>query len=128
METDEARGEFEESLVDVLATVVAHSEASKGMKPTDRPFDDPAIHAQSAAVFAAALGQMRLDSQPPQQLSGRLAIIGAISIDFFRPRTRMARLAAHRRDVDQQWDQFRNVRRAEERVLAKLAPWSELAP
>jgi hypothetical protein len=99
MEANEAGGKFEESFLNIGAAVISHAKASERMEPTDRAFDDPAVHAQTTAMFRAPLGQVRLDSEPTQQATGWLAIVGAVRVDFIRTRTRMAGLAAHRRDV-----------------------------
>src|SRR5262249_1705569 len=46
-----------------------HAQPAELMEPTDRSFDDPAIHAQTTAVGGATLGQFRLDPAIAQLLS-----------------------------------------------------------
>jgi hypothetical protein len=71
---------------------MANQEASKGAKPGDRPFDDPAmaIGPKTAAVLVAAVQVVAAvragqhDAASRQPTPPRVAVIGAIADQMFR--------------------------------------------
>ncbi|MFC4507700.1 MULTISPECIES: hypothetical protein [Streptomyces] len=64
---DEAGGESEEGLVDVVASLPSDAQAAKAVQPGDRSFHDVPEDAQAGAVGLATFGDDRADAAPPQQ-------------------------------------------------------------
>src|SRR5260370_1218889 len=62
------------------ASFISYAKATLLVKPTDGAFDHPADFSQPAAMFGAALGEKRYDSQPSQDFTRGLRIVGAITV------------------------------------------------
>ena len=54
---DDSAGQFEQRLVDVGSSFVAHAQAPKVMEPGEGARDDPATLSQAAPVRHTSLGQ-----------------------------------------------------------------------
>src|SRR3569833_2838646 len=60
--------------------VVAHTQASKLMQPGEGALDDPARHAEMAAMSGTTLSKLRMDATLPQDTTIALAIISTIGL------------------------------------------------
>ena len=58
--------------MNVLSPVISSAKPAEVMEPVDRPFNDPAMDSHTTAVFVAALGQVRCDAKPVQQITSWL--------------------------------------------------------
>jgi hypothetical protein len=99
----------EEGLVDVVASVVADSEAAVLVEPGDRSFDDPAVAAESGAVRALGPRDPRLDVAAAELAAALAGVVGAVAIEPVWATTRPAAVSAHRRDRVHEWDHLRDV-------------------
>ena len=89
--------------MDVGATFAADAETLELVQPADRPLDDPARRAQSAAVSRSAMGDDRLDVPRPQRGFVRAGVVGPVRLRARRPEARPSALALERRDgVDEE--------------------------
>jgi len=94
--------EFEECVVDVIATFAADAEAAELMQPADRSFDDPTKDAQATAMFCVSSRQHRLNTPTSQLLAMSMRVVSAIALNPLGTLPWPAALAAHRRNrVDQ---------------------------
>ena len=107
--TDENATQHHESLVDIVATLVAHTETAKLVEPGQTAFNYVADLSQAAAVSRAALRYERVDIPRQQGQSPGSAVIGPICKQRPRPATGTPRLARHRRHLVNQGDQLCNV-------------------
>lgn len=82
--------------MDIVATIVSCSEASKLMEPRQCSFHRPAKDAESAAVLRVAFRQHRLDAAPSKRLPVGFGIIPPVSLHGVWPFARTARFAADR--------------------------------
>jgi len=64
---------------------IANSQAAKLMQPRQRPFHNPAIFAQAAAMFGPSSVQHRLYPKLVQNLSLSLRIIRTVALNTFWP-------------------------------------------
>lgn len=76
--SDAGLSEPDESFVDVIAAIVACSESSKAVKPTQSALRNPAEHTQAAAVFGVPFGQVRFDVAFREFFAVRLRIAGPV--------------------------------------------------
>ena len=67
---DEAGGEAEEGLVDVVASLPTDPQSSEAVQPGDR--------AQAGAVFHASFGDDRADAAVPEQAAVLVVVVGAV--------------------------------------------------
>lgn len=79
----------------IIATFIANAQAAKLMQPAERPFHHPTVLAEATAVRRVPLRQDRLNAQPTQDLTMRLGIIAAVSLDTLGATSRMADFASH---------------------------------
>lgn len=97
---------------------VSQVESTKAMQPRQRALDDPAGASESAAVRAAAFGQLAGDPAPFECVAMRLRVIPPIALHEARFAQRPARTAAQRRNAIDERQQlchvcrFADVRRA----------------
>jgi len=71
--------------VDVGTTLEADPQSAELIKPAQRPFDDPAALAQSAAVFGVSAGNGRGNPQDPQSHAMIVRVIRPIRVQQVRP-------------------------------------------
>src|SRR3954470_4678416 len=83
-ETDQAAGEPEERLLDLGVAVQAAAQPAERVQPRDGPLDDPAVHAQPAAVPGISGRQDRGDPQPPEPPPRRLGVVTAVPVQAVR--------------------------------------------
>ncbi len=88
---------------------VSQIESTKSVEPGERALDDPAGSTQSAAVGAAALGQLTGDPAPREFVAMRLRVVPAIPLHQARPPQRPTRASAQRRDAIDERQQLRHV-------------------
>lgn len=62
--THQSAGQGEKRLMHARPSLVAEIESTKAMQPPQGAFDDPARASQTAAVEAAAFGQLTADPSP----------------------------------------------------------------
>ncbi len=88
---------------------VAHVETAKSVQPRQCAFDDPARAAKATAVWCSAFRELRHDAAPVKDITVRLGIVPAVSLDErgFAPGT--AGSAAQRWDAFHQWQQLGDV-------------------
>lgn len=82
---DRADDEAEEGFADVVASFPADAQAAEAVPPEDRPLDDPAECAQTAAVRFPSFGdQVRRGRRMPQVAPpGRLFAISPAAVDLY---------------------------------------------
>jgi hypothetical protein len=80
-ETDQDAPEREECFVDVWSSFKADPQTAELMKPAIRSFDDPAKHAQAAAVFRVAFGEHGSNTATPQSHAMGFGIVRAIALN-----------------------------------------------
>src|SRR6202008_93499 len=107
--THDGAAEFEERLVYVRSALVAHTQTSELMQPSDRARDSPASGTQAAAVFGVAAGKQRIDAAISQRISMRLRIVAAIPLHQVGFVTRAPQLAGDRWNSIHQRQQLGNV-------------------
>src|SRR5258707_1058633 len=78
--------------MDVVPEVITHAEPTKLMKPTNRSFYYPAIHAQATPMRRTPLGQLWVDAAVAQFLSFLLVVKTPVAQDFVWTLTWMSRL------------------------------------
>jgi hypothetical protein len=66
--------------VNARSTLVADRQTPKAMQPGDGALDDPTGTAQPAAVWSAALGELRGNPAPRQLVAVRLRIVGGVAL------------------------------------------------
>ena len=84
-------------------------ESTKAMKPRQRALDDPAGASESAAVRAAAFGQLAGDPAPFEFIAMRLRVIPAIALHEAWFPQRPTRTTAQRRNAIDERQQLRHV-------------------
>jgi hypothetical protein len=65
--------------MDVGSFLITDAQSPKLIEPSERPLDDPAPSAQSAAVFGVALGEPRYDAARTQTLPDCFRIITTVA-------------------------------------------------
>ena len=75
---DQAAAEAEQGLVEVVAAFVAGSQASELVQPGEGAFDDPAVAAETGAVFGAAAGDAMGDAALAQQAAVLVVVIATV--------------------------------------------------
>lgn len=71
--------------MDVGTTLEADPQSAELIKPAQRPFDDPAALAQSAAVFGVSVENGRGNAQDSQSHAMIVRVIRPIRVQQFRP-------------------------------------------
>jgi hypothetical protein len=89
---DQSATQGQECLVKVRPFFVAHAQSPALIQPSERPLDDPAPSAQSAAMFGVALRKKRDNASLTQTLPDRLGVITAVAQHAIRS---MARTPTH---------------------------------
>src|SRR5262249_50292159 len=79
-QTDDGKAQTEEGLLDLREPVQTTPPTPKGMPPGNGPFHEPAIDAQTAAMFPAPFAHDRQDPQPTQHLPHRLGIVPGVPL------------------------------------------------
>jgi len=89
--------------VDVIALLVTDPQSAEFKQPSKNTFHNPAMFAQTTAVFRMSLGDQRLNAAPTQRLADfGFGIIGSIRKHFFRsPSASPIRTPDRRHSVDQ---------------------------
>jgi len=67
--------------MDVGATFVADGQPSKAMQPRDRALNDPARHAEAAAVWSPAAREHRGDAARAQTVTVGLRVVAAVALE-----------------------------------------------
>ena len=106
---DQAGGEAEESLVDVVASFPADPQSSETVQPGDRALYYPAENAQAGAVFDASFGDDRADAAVPEQAAVLVVVVGAVGEQGIGSASGSADDACHGRNLVQQRQQLRDV-------------------
>ena len=106
---DEAGGEAEEGLVDVVAPLPADTKPAEAVEPGDGAFDDPAENAQARAVWLAAFGDHRPDTALPQQPPVLVVVVAAVSEEHVRPSSWPADDAGYRGNLVEQGQELGDV-------------------
>ena len=91
--------------MNILATLITNSQASKLMQPGQRPFDHPAIEPQAAAVSGSPPGQHRFDPHLAQGPAMRLGIIPTVAVQRVKTKTGTAGPSRHGGNGVDQWQQ-----------------------
>jgi len=76
----EGATERKERLMDVRPPFVSDAQPAVLMQPRQRPFDDPPVYTQPAAVFGASLRKNGLDASTAKELPVRFGIIRSIPL------------------------------------------------
>ena len=84
MPADDAAGEAEEGLVDVVADFPADPRPPEPVQQRDGLFHYPAVHAQARAMLRAAPGDNRGDPRFPGLLAVLVVVIAAVGVDLIR--------------------------------------------
>ena len=96
---DEGAAERDEGEVDVLASLVAHGQATQARQPGVCAFHHPAVPAQALTAIHAAPGNAGLDAPPATVPAAAAEVVSLVGVQLVRPASRSATLArAHRRD------------------------------
>ena len=74
-------GEPVPRVLHIAGAVVANSEPSQPLEPTDRAFDHPPDPSETAAVIDASASNDGLDALRSKALPDRLAVVATICID-----------------------------------------------
>ena len=64
--------------MDVVAAVGADEEAAPVVEPGEGAFDDPAVAAESGAVFALTPSDQRLDAALPDETAVLVVVVAAV--------------------------------------------------
>src|SRR3954453_4347048 len=99
VEADDAGGETGPGIPDDLKPVVPDPHAAQPLEPTDGALYHPSDFAQPAPVGRAALADVRLDPQEPQDPTGRLAVVPAVRVQLVGQLLGPPRLPADPREV-----------------------------
>src|SRR4051812_46343871 len=92
--------------MDVIATIIAHTQPTELMEPANRPLDHPAIDTQATAVGRTPLRQLRVDPPVAQLLPLLFIVETASAHGVVRAAPGAARLAGDRGDgIDQRHGQ-----------------------
>jgi hypothetical protein len=75
---DQADGEAEAGLMNVVASFPADAQAAEAVQPGGRPPDNPAEGAQAGAVGLAAFGDHRADASCAKQSAVLVVVIAAV--------------------------------------------------
>ena len=108
---DEETTDREEGVVNIRSPFVSNSQSAELMKPTQRPLDDPAMHAQTAAVFGIASGNLRAGADASQGLPVILGVVRAIAVQRLEAKPRGADFASNGGHLVDQFKQLRHVMR-----------------
>jgi hypothetical protein len=95
--------------VNISPTLIADSQSSELVEPTDRSLYHPAERAQATAMFGVPVGKHRLNPSVSELVSVGLRVVGTICKDRLGTGGWMANLPGDRRDVIHQGDQLRHV-------------------
>jgi hypothetical protein len=107
--TDHRAAEAEESLVDVVAPFVTHTQPSELMKPTDCSLNHPPHVPQPAAVLRVTLRDHRFNPTHPQQHAVEVRVVRSIGVQTIRLAARMTDLATDRWNRVDQRQELRHV-------------------
>lgn len=106
---DHVAARREERLVRVGAAFETDPQSAELMQPAQRPFDDPAVLAQSAAVFGVAMGNHRGNPTRPQGHPMIVRVVCPIGVEQFRVASGTPRLTADRRNRIDEGNQLCDV-------------------
>ena len=107
--TDRNTSNSEKRFVDVQPTFVTNPQATEWVQPTDRAFNDPSKHTQSAAVIRSSFGDFRLGPHFVQRLTIWLTVIRTIGVKFLKTITRCPEFTLDRRHFVDQVQPFGHV-------------------
>jgi hypothetical protein len=106
---DEAAGDREEGLVDVGSSFVAQSQSAVLVQPGEAAFDDPALAAESGAVFVLLAGDLGVDSACVQSIEHVLGVVAAVAEHALWPLSWAAWFALDAGDRVEQVEQLAGV-------------------
>lgn len=109
MVAEQAGCEAEKRFVGLLLAVGADEQAALVVQVADRAFDDVALGAEPAAVFAAAAGDRVRDAAGSQEAAVLVVVITAVGEHAIRPLAWPPESAAYGRDRVDERDQLRDV-------------------
>ena len=92
---DEAAGEGEEGLVDLVAAVVADEESFVVVQPGEGALDDPADAAEAGAVLGLAMSDLRFDVAGTKFAAVLVVVVATVGGDPVGASAWPADLAAH---------------------------------
>lgn len=107
--TDFDTTDYQESLVDIIASLVSNTKASVLMQPRQAAFHHPAVNPKPAAIFSAALSEQGNDSLTAKLSSVRFTVISPIAKNRIRTLKRSAHLACNCRNALNQRQQLRYI-------------------
>ena len=108
-EADEAAGESEECLVDLVSAVVADEEPLVVVQRREGAFDDPANAAEPGAVFGLAARDLGSDPAGAELAPVLVVVVAAVSCDPVGAPARPTDLAADGRDAFDQRHELGDV-------------------
>ena len=106
---DQADGESEEVLVDVVASFPADAQAAEAVQPGDRRLDDPTEGAQAGAVGLFAFGDHRADAPFAKEPMVRVMVVAAVGEEYVRAVPGPTDHPGDRRDLVGQGQQMGDV-------------------
>lgn len=95
--------------MDLGATVVADEQSLEVVQPGEGALDDPAGAPEPGAVLGLTAGDLRLDSELPDEAAVLVVVVAAIGSDPLRPPSWPADHASHGRYPLEQREQLRDV-------------------
>lgn len=95
--------------MDVVAFLVTELEAAMLVKPAFRPFDNPPMDAQTAAVGGPAACDDGLDAAFAEQLAVRVRVVSPVAKELIRPEAWPSGFAADGRHAVDHGNQLRQV-------------------
>ena len=110
LEADQADAEGEKRLVDVGATFVANSEATKSMKPSKVAFHDPTVPTEALLRLDALASDAINDAADAARASTPLHVVPLVAVQLRRPLARRTSPRLNRRHrVDHRSEHLRVV-------------------
>ena len=95
--------------MDVRSALVAHPQSAELTEPGQRPLNDPAVHAQPAAMLCTPSGDHRRDVACAQGLPVCPRVIGTVCIQPLGSEARTTAFAPDRRHSVHQGQQLRHI-------------------
>ena len=95
--------------MDLGAAVVADEEPLELVEPGEGAFDDPAVAAKPGAMLGLAAGDLGSDAALTELAAVLVVVVASVGSNTVGPPARPADLAAHWRDLVDQWDQLGDV-------------------
>ena len=107
--TDFNTTNYQESLVDIIASFIANAKTTILMQPRKRTLDNPTAYPQTTSIAGAPSSQERLNDSSTELPTMRFAVISAIPQHRSRTPERSPHLACNRRDRIDQCQQLGDI-------------------